>query len=492
MSRPTIASACVAQVSGLCRVRYIHAVGGSPVNARRRPREIDVTLPRSPLPRAFAGGPAPIPFGLPRDRRTYPNQAGAEVSWGKPREASGRQSPGSTRRNRDVTTGDVPNPARVSLALAGTMRSMKPTETASVAAETVAVIDIGASAVRLVVAELRPGQPAFIVEEASRGVSLGKDTFSTGRIGPATMEAALQALEGFKRLMDGYRVQRYRAVATSAVREAINADTFLDRVSVRTGLQVEIIDGSEESRLVYLAVRNQLRGHPALAAPHTLLVEVGGGSADITLLEGDRPKYSGVYALGSVRVRQSLARWSGTQERRIEMLARHIANVVGDIRREMPLQSASYMIAFGQRRPLRRPGTGRGAGGGRPRSAPRRVHRVLREGREAGRGGTGRSVRAVAGGRRDAGARAARVPRAAPADLGRRHHGAAGVAEGGPAGRPGRRERGRSHGLRRVRPAGARQRRVARREVPVRRRGTPRPSRFWRRACSTNCATSTA
>ena len=77
--------------------------------------------------------------------------------------------------------------------------------------------------------------PAFIVEEALRGVSLGKDTFATGRIGPAPMEAALQALDGFKRLMDGYRVQRYRAVATSAVREAANADTFLDRVSVRTG-----------------------------------------------------------------------------------------------------------------------------------------------------------------------------------------------------------------------------------------------------------------
>jgi exopolyphosphatase/guanosine-5'-triphosphate,3'-diphosphate pyrophosphatase len=128
------------------------------------------------------------------------------------------------------------------------------------------VVDIGASAVRLVVAELQPGRPAFIVEEASRGVSLGKDTFSTGRIGPGSMEAALQAIEGFKRLMDGYRVQRYRAVATSAVREAVNADTFLDRVNVRTGLQVEVIDGAEESRLVYLAVRTQLREHPALAA----------------------------------------------------------------------------------------------------------------------------------------------------------------------------------------------------------------------------------
>jgi exopolyphosphatase/guanosine-5'-triphosphate,3'-diphosphate pyrophosphatase len=213
--------------------------------------------------------------------------------------------------------------------------------------ETVAVIDIGASAVRLVVAELAPGRRPLVVEELVRGVSLGKDTFSTGRIGSGTMEAALRALEGFKRLMDEHGAARYRAVATSAVREASNSDTFLDRVLVRTGLQVDVIDASEESRLVYLAVRDGLAGHPALTASHALLVEVGGGSADITVLEGDRPKYSGVYALGSVRLRQGLRQWAGDRERRVRLLTRNIGNVVRDIDRDIPMRSAEYMIALG-------------------------------------------------------------------------------------------------------------------------------------------------
>ena len=213
--------------------------------------------------------------------------------------------------------------------------------------ETVAVVDIGASAVRLVVAEIAPGRPPFIVEEVVRGVSLGKDTFSAGRIGSGAMEAALRALEGFKRLMDEHGASRYRAVATSAVREASNADTFLDRVLVRIGLHVDVIDVSEESRLVYLAVRDCLAGHPALAAAHALLVEVGGGSADITLLAGDRPKYSGVYALGSVRLRQSLRQWAGDRERRVRLLTRNIGNVIRDIDRDIPMQSAEYMIALG-------------------------------------------------------------------------------------------------------------------------------------------------
>jgi exopolyphosphatase/guanosine-5'-triphosphate,3'-diphosphate pyrophosphatase len=217
----------------------------------------------------------------------------------------------------------------------------------SVAARPVAVIDVGASAVRLVIAEVGRGRAPLVLEEASRGVPLGKDTFASGRIGAATIEAALKALDGFRRLMDGYLVADYRAVATSAVREAVNADTFLDRVLVRTGLRIEVIDGTEESRLTYLAVRERLRGHPALDGPHALLVEVGGGSADLTFLDRDRPKHSGVYPLGSIRMRQSLAAWHGGHDQRVRLLTRHINNVVGDIEGEMPLATARHMIAIG-------------------------------------------------------------------------------------------------------------------------------------------------
>jgi exopolyphosphatase / guanosine-5'-triphosphate,3'-diphosphate pyrophosphatase len=211
----------------------------------------------------------------------------------------------------------------------------------------IAVIDIGASAVRLVVAEVAPGERPVLLEEASRAVSLGKDTFSAGRIGARTMEAALKALGGFRALMDGYGVTTYRAVATSAVREAANADTFLDRVRVRTGIDVEVIDGAEESRLTYLAVRDRLGSHPAMRDGLALLVEVGAGSADLTMLDHGQPIQSGVYPLGAIRMRQSLGNWQGSHEQRIRLMTRHVLNVVGDIREEMPLASARHMVALG-------------------------------------------------------------------------------------------------------------------------------------------------
>src|SRR5262249_41311166 len=146
-----------------------------------------------------------------------------------------------------------------------------------------------------------------IVEEASRGVSLGRDTFSGGVIRPQTADATLAALEGFRHIVDSYNVQHIRAVATSAVREARNSELFLDRIRGRTGISFEVINEAEESRLLYLAVRESLRDHASVTGDAwTLLAEVGGGSTGLTLLSGGKPNRSGVYALGAVRLRQRL------------------------------------------------------------------------------------------------------------------------------------------------------------------------------------------
>lgn len=211
----------------------------------------------------------------------------------------------------------------------------------------VAVLDMGATAIRMLVAELPPGGEPRILEEATRSVLLGKDAFTSGRLGAATIEATLRALEGFRHIMDAYGVVRYRAVATSAVREAINRDTFLDRVRLRTGIDVEVIDGSEENRLSYLAVREALRDHEAMTDGDALVVEVGGGSADLSYLRRGEPVYSGTYALGAVRMRQNLAAWHGGHEQRARLFHRTVRNVVEDIRRELPLREARHFLATG-------------------------------------------------------------------------------------------------------------------------------------------------
>ena len=206
---------------------------------------------------------------------------------------------------------------------------------------------MGASAIRLVVAEIDAKRSVSVIEEASRGVLLGRDTFAGGAIRSPTVDAALDALEGFRRIMDGYGVVNIRAVATSAVREARNADLFLDRIQRRTNIRFEIINEAEESRLVYLAVRHALRRHAAFKGARTLLIEVGGGSTSLTVLRRGQPIRSGVYALGSVRLRQQLDLRRHTHELQVALLKRYIANVVEEIRLEMPLDRITHVVALG-------------------------------------------------------------------------------------------------------------------------------------------------
>jgi exopolyphosphatase / guanosine-5'-triphosphate,3'-diphosphate pyrophosphatase len=212
----------------------------------------------------------------------------------------------------------------------------------------VAVLDMGASAIRLAIAEIRPGQPPHIVEELSRSVPLGRDSFSSGgAIRSRTGDAVIGALEGFRKSMDLYGVRQVRAAATSAVREARNGDVFLDRIRRRTGVEFDIINEAEEGRLLFLAVRDTLEGHAALRGARTLLAEVGGGSTSLTLLRRGEPTRSGVYALGSIRIRQQLDLQRHSHDVQMTLLRRYISNIIEEIRVEVPLKRITQFIAVG-------------------------------------------------------------------------------------------------------------------------------------------------
>ena len=213
--------------------------------------------------------------------------------------------------------------------------------------DVVAVLDMGASAIRLVIGQIMPSRQIRVIEEASRGILLGRDTFSSGTIRSQTLDAALTALEGFRQIMLGYKVAHVRAVATSAVREARNAEMVLDRIRGRTGITFEIINEAEEIRLIYLAVRHALGKHSVFRGASTLLVEVGGGSTSATLLKKGQASRSGVYALGAIRMRQQLNLKSHRHDLQVTLLKRYIANVIEELRIEIPLRQVTHVIAIG-------------------------------------------------------------------------------------------------------------------------------------------------
>ncbi|HET9950764.1 MAG TPA: Ppx/GppA phosphatase family protein [Candidatus Eisenbacteria bacterium] len=141
-------------------------------------------------------------------------------------------------------------------------------------------MDIGSNAFRLVVAEFKTPTQYRVLERVRIPIRLGQSVFENGRIDPATMEQALDAFRTFRRTMEAHGVVVHRAVATSAVREARNRAAFLERVHQESGLDLELIQGTEEARLVALGVRSRL----SLDRGLSLVLDVGGGSSEIALV----------------------------------------------------------------------------------------------------------------------------------------------------------------------------------------------------------------
>jgi exopolyphosphatase/guanosine-5'-triphosphate,3'-diphosphate pyrophosphatase len=214
-------------------------------------------------------------------------------------------------------------------------------------AMTVAGIDIGASAIRMAVAQVLGEGRLEVLDRTQKDVHLGQDTFERGQLRLGTINAAISVLSGFRRILDGYQVQQVRAVATSAVREADNADTFLDRVYTACGLDVEVITPSEESRLMVTAVRAALAAEPKIDTRDAIIVEVGGGSSLVTVLREGHIEASESYRLGSIRLTETLS-ITGEPPRRVADLVRHqIAGTMTAIEASMPLKGGQTFIAVG-------------------------------------------------------------------------------------------------------------------------------------------------
>jgi exopolyphosphatase/guanosine-5'-triphosphate,3'-diphosphate pyrophosphatase len=173
---------------------------------------------------------------------------------------------------------------------------------------TVAVIDIGSAAIRMSIAQIGSRRSINVLEALKRPVHLGKDTFTSGKIGRQTIEECVEILRGFKRVMEEYGItdsKQVRAVATSAVREAGNRQDVLDRIYSATGIVVKTIDEAVVNRLNYLTVQRTLR-NDTTRAKHTLAVDIGAGSTNLLVLQKNNVVYSHSHNLGALRVLELL------------------------------------------------------------------------------------------------------------------------------------------------------------------------------------------
>lgn len=167
----------------------------------------------------------------------------------------------------------------------------------------VAAIDTGSNAIRFLAAEFRGPRRWTPLDTLRVPVRLGHKVFLRGRLANRAMDGAVEAFESFRDRMEALHVGPVRAVATSAVREARNGNLLVERIQQKTGIELDVITGTEEARLVHLAVssRVNLRGH------QWILVDLGGGSVEVSLVDDAGMLWSESHTMGSVRLLEEVS-----------------------------------------------------------------------------------------------------------------------------------------------------------------------------------------
>ncbi|MDF2449310.1 MAG: Ppx/GppA phosphatase [Bacteroidota bacterium] len=164
-----------------------------------------------------------------------------------------------------------------------------------------AAVDIGSNAMRLLFCRAYEvhGKPHFSKEELIRlPIRLGEDVFQNGKISDRKAEKLITAMRGFRELIKVYEVDGYRAVATSAMRDASNSSEIITRIKNEADLDVEIIDGKLEGQLVFSNHIEEM-----LNPKHSYLyIDVGGGSTELTLYSRHRVIASKSFNIGTVRM----------------------------------------------------------------------------------------------------------------------------------------------------------------------------------------------
>jgi len=205
-------------------------------------------------------------------------------------------------------------------------------------------IDAGSNAIRVVIAELSgPNNTDLVRIEAERiPVRLGHNAFTQGTLDAATIDGAVAAFVHFRERFDHHQVAIYRAVATSAVRNASNRDVLLHRLYHEAGIELEVIEGEEEARLVRKAVSLAFVG----ASPPRAILDLGGGSLEVNLRAGASWRGTSL-PVGTVRLMETFGLDGAIGEAEAGMVRRYTATLMQPISRNAGAGGAIAAITGG-------------------------------------------------------------------------------------------------------------------------------------------------
>jgi exopolyphosphatase/guanosine-5'-triphosphate,3'-diphosphate pyrophosphatase len=185
----------------------------------------------------------------------------------------------------------------------------------------VAIIDLGTNSVRFDVHQLEPRGNVRLLHREKIMVRLGQGVFTKGQLDRDAIHRTEHAFTTFKRLCNELTVSRIIALATSALREAIDGPKLIKHIRSKTGIDLKVITGQEEARLI---ARGILSNEKVTSRGRTALIDIGGGSTEISVAHGRRILRSESFPLGTARLQQLFLKKSPPTEESIEELRAYV------------------------------------------------------------------------------------------------------------------------------------------------------------------------
>jgi exopolyphosphatase / guanosine-5'-triphosphate,3'-diphosphate pyrophosphatase len=236
----------------------------------------------------------------------------------------------------------------------------------------IAAIDVGSNSVHMIVCRIRPDLSFEVVDREKDMIRLGATSLGGRRLSPAAVATAMQTLAKFKRLAESRAVDEIIATATSAVREAENGADFITAARRDLGLRIRVISGTEEARLIHVAA-----GYTVGIGRHrSIVIDIGGGSTEITLGTATRVEMARSFKLGAIRLTERFATDDPISPKDEERLVRHIRRETGAYLRQIAARgfdrvigASGTMLSIG----------GLAAGGRRPAEESRNLRVAVRD-----------------------------------------------------------------------------------------------------------------
>ncbi|MHC1720420.1 MAG: HD domain-containing protein [Clostridiaceae bacterium] len=171
----------------------------------------------------------------------------------------------------------------------------------------IAAIELGPHALNMKIVEIGKNMDVKILENLRHPITLGQDTFATGKVSFETLTETCEILKGFNKLMADYKVKEYRAIATVAVREASNREYIVDQIRLKTGIKIEVIENSIERHYSFNAVKERLQNFEELRREGCIVADIGSGSIQVSILSSGNLEESLNIKMGALRIMKMLS-----------------------------------------------------------------------------------------------------------------------------------------------------------------------------------------